>query len=568
MIRALMELERNFRSNAVALESHRGERRLCGLLAPFLHVAKEEMCMATRKSLIAVMIIALSVIGSASESVARTKGGESKCSLEAFSQSDGVTITKVSRTEIPSPHCRIDGYVTTTNPGPNRVNFMLALPDKHSRRYVMTIQGGAAGFVPEPAAVQLASGYAIASTDKGTRPAHILDFNWRSDPAQSLDWAHRGVHVTALATQSLTRQYYGNQKLSRFAQGCSGGGDGTLSNAELYPEDFDGWVAAAMSTSNLEINHLWGAIAQHINHDPSAWISPEDYGRIHKVLLAKHDLDDGAADGLIWSPSSIKLNHADLPFLSTAQFGTLTLIANGLPELQGTHYPGFWLGNVTAMPGFVTGETRPPWQKLSDYPAGFMVTATGAKGFYGLDYDILKSLDYGNRAALIADRDFLAERGRYRFDPAKLEFMRKRGGKLILWSGAADQAVPPANVLEYTAALTARYGRTEREKFVRTFTVPGLHHCSTGENAPTNAPDEMLEAAARWVETNKPPTAVFAANPQRDGGNTMTGLGAGPIKTPATRSYKLCPFPQRAYFTGKGDWRDSRRWKCVEAKQL
>jgi Tannase and feruloyl esterase len=522
--------------------------------------------LAKWKSFLALTIVAVPALGRMDGSAARTtrEKAATACSAETFSPTAGVSITKVSRKDSPSPHCRVDGYVTTTNPGPNRVNFMLALPDHHNRRYVMTIQGGAAGFVPDPAAVQLAKGYAIASSDKGTRPTHILDFNWRNDPAQSLDWAYRGVHVTAVATQSLTRQYYGNQRLTRFAQGCSGGGDGTLSNAELYPQDFDGWVAAAMSTSNLEINHLWGAIAQHIGRDPTSWISPNDFVRIHKVLLAKHDLDDGAADGLIWSPLSIKPQREDFPFLSPAQFGTLQMIANGLPEEQATHYPGFWLGNVTAMPGFVTGNTPPPWRKLSDYPAGFMVTATGAKGFYGADYDILKSLDYGDRIALIADRDFQAEHGRYRFDSAKLESIRARGGKLILWSGAADQAVPPANVLEYTGTLTARYGRAEREKFVRTFFVPGLRHCSTGENAPTNAPDQLLEAAARWVETNKPPTAVLAANPERDGGNTVTGLGAGPITTPATRSYKLCPYPKRAQFSGRGDWRDARRWECIE----
>jgi Tannase and feruloyl esterase len=485
------------------------------------------------------------------------------CTAGTFTVPSGVTLVSVEHRATPAPHCRVDGYVTTTDPGPNRVNFMLALPDTYNRRYVMTIQGGAAGFVPDPSAVQLAMGYVIASSDKGTRPKNGLDFSWRSDPSQALDWAYRGVHVSAEATQMLARQFYSPGRMNRYAQGCSGGGDGTLSNAELYPRDFDGWVAAAMTTSNLEVNHIWGAIAQHVDHDPSAWIAPEEYALIHKALLKAHDRDDGAIDGLIWWPASISLVRDDFPFLSDAQFGTLQMIANGLPEERGTHYPGYWLGNVSAMPSFLTGKTRPPWQKLENYPAGFMVTATGAKGFFGSEYDILKSLDYGNREALISDRQFQAAHGRYLFDPAKLEAVRARGGKIILWSGAADQAVSPANVREYTDALTARYGRKGRERFSRSFFVPGLHHCSTGENAPTNAPDELLEAMARWVEKGQAPAFVIAGDPVRDGGNTVTGLGAGPVMTPATRSYKLCPYPKRSYFSGVGDWHEARNWRCV-----
>ncbi|QUM70692.1 tannase/feruloyl esterase family alpha/beta hydrolase [Sphingopyxis granuli] len=510
------------------------------------------------------LTFAASNIGVASPSPA------DKCVASAFPHSDGVTIRSVERRQAPSPHCRVDGYVTTQDPGPNRVNFMLALPDNFNGRYVMTIQGGAAGFVPDPAATQLATGYAIASTDKGTRPANILDFSWRKDPAQARDWAYRGVHVSAQATQRLTRTYYGDRSFHRFAQGCSGGGDGTLSNAELYPGDFDGYVAAAMSTSNLEINHIWGAIAQYMYKNPLSWISPEEWAQVHSTMLSRHDGDDGAIDGLIWNPMGIKLDREDFPYLSDAQFGLMNFISSGLKPEQGTSYPGYWLGNVTAFPSFLTGTKRPPWTDLQDYPAGFMVTATGAKGFKGPDYDILQAMNYSDRAALIADRDFQAANGRYQFDPARIDALEKIGGKLILWSGAADQAVPPENVLAYSNALVARHGEAKAGKFLRTFFVPGLHHCSTGEGAPTDAPDQLLEAMAMWVETGKAPEMVIAGNPSRTGGNTVTGLGDGPVATPATRHYKLCAFPARSHFIGgignptKLDINDAANWRCVK----
>lgn len=492
-----------------------------------------------------------------------------------------VAITGMRVLEQPVRYCRIDGYVTTTDPGPNRVNFMLALPEVFEDRYVMQIQGGAAGFVPDPADTVLRQGFAVASTDKGTRPAHILDFSWRRDPAQARDWAFRGVHVSAEATQAITRRFYQKDFFVRVAQGCSGGGDGTLSNAELYPDDFDGYVAAAMTTSNLEINHLWGAIAQRYFRDPAAWISPEEFARIHTALLSEFDGADGAKDGLIWAPEEIVLDRKRLSFLNDAQFGLLELIANGLPAKQGTSYPGYWLANVSAMPSFLTGNTRPPWilngpsglsaggaVDAANAPAGYLVTVTGAKGFHGTDYDVINELDYSDRAALIADRDFQARYGRYSFDPARLSALKEKGGKLILWTGMADQAVPPGNIRDYTAALDLIHGSEGRQSFSQTYYVPGLHHCSTGEGAPTDAPDALLGAMVGWLESGKPPENVIASNPERDGGNTVTGLGAGPVTKPASRTYLLCPAPLVTRFKGKAtgaaelDMNDADNWEC------
>ena len=41
------------------------------------------------------------------------------------------TITSAAPTAEPVAHCRVEGYVTTTDPGPNKVNFRLQLPDQN-----------------------------------------------------------------------------------------------------------------------------------------------------------------------------------------------------------------------------------------------------------------------------------------------------------------------------------------------------------------------------------------------------------------------------------------------------
>jgi hypothetical protein len=494
-----------------------------------------------------------------------------RCSQEAVLAPADTTIETVRQFTTPVSYCRVDGYVTTTNPGPNKVRFMLSLPDDFKGRYLFTIQGGAAGFVPDPSDENLRLGYAIASTDKGVRTSNILDFSFRNDPAQALDWGHRGVHVTALATQEIARHYYSITKLNRYATGCSGGGDGTLAAAELHPTDFDGYVAAAMTTSSLEINHIWGALAQYETRNPAAWISPEEFQHIHEVLLARYDAADGAKDGLIWQPQKIVLARKDFAFLSDAQFGLLKFIHDGLKPERGTSYPGYWLANVTAMPRFLTGLTRPPWDSLQQFPAGMMVTWTGAQSFFGPNYDILKQLDFNDRNALIADRKFQTEHGRHVFDPANLEALRASGGKLILWTGMADQAVPPENVKSYTDRATQLYGANGRASFIRTFFVPGLTHCTGGEGAPTDSPDQMLAASVAWIESSSAPNTVIVNNSERDQGRSRQGIMDGTaVLKPATRTYLLCAYPKHSQFIGgldnpkELDVDDSKNWHCID----
>ena len=41
--------------------------------------------------------------------------------------------------------CRANGWIITRNPGPNRVNFVLELPDQFNGRYLFLGVGGSAG---------------------------------------------------------------------------------------------------------------------------------------------------------------------------------------------------------------------------------------------------------------------------------------------------------------------------------------------------------------------------------------------------------------------------------------
>src|SRR3990172_9648609 len=103
----------------------------------------------------------------------------SRCKLAGFQSGApaDTAITKAERKETPVPHCLVEGYVTTTNPGPNRNNFRLQLPDDFVGRYYFIGLGGSAGGLPSeshsPAANPIVKGFAVAGTDTGHQGSYL-----------------------------------------------------------------------------------------------------------------------------------------------------------------------------------------------------------------------------------------------------------------------------------------------------------------------------------------------------------------------------------------------------------
>jgi tannase/feruloyl esterase len=89
--------------------------------------------------------------------------------------------------------CQVVGFVTTRNPGPNRVQFVLALPNAFNGRYVYLGVGGAAGELPVVRPELYAKGYAVSGSDGGTGAKHWADFSFKSGPGKLADFQGRGV---------------------------------------------------------------------------------------------------------------------------------------------------------------------------------------------------------------------------------------------------------------------------------------------------------------------------------------------------------------------------------------
>ena len=95
---------------------------------------------------------------------------------------------------------------------------------------------------------------------------------------------------------------------------------------------------------------------------------------------------------------------------------------------------------------------------------------------------------------------------------ADLSDFARRGGKLLLYTGIADPAVPVAEVVNYyDRVVAAAGGPSQAAQFARLFLVPGMGHCfggpgvtnigQLGEAMPTSPKNDILMqlvADRRW----------------------------------------------------------------------
>lgn len=492
-------------------------------------------------------------------------------SANLLSTSDGCT------------YCRVDGFVVTegvTQPDlatpeypdgvypKNEVNFMVALPDNFKNRYFFVGLGGAAGYVPDPPDIRLKEGFAVAGTNAGHHGDNtmqsILDWTFAVDRTQALDYAKRGVHVTAVVTQHITRSYYGlgtkKQDLYRYIEGCSGGGRMGNVAAIEYPEDFDGVVASAPGI-NAGNPFFFGMIAAFILENPERWIEPAKLYQLEQILVAEYDGYDGAIDGLVWDPSKIEFDPVSVkdsngdPLFTPPQIETLQLILKGV-DLFGYRYLGYTLSNPTGWSPFFVGLIPPSeWAPDNPYsPAGLGMFDTYTRGMFGLDYDWRAQFDFTSEADVKKwfETFEAVYPGSGTADPAGLDAFRRAGGKIIFWHGVSDNGISAFNMIRYyedLAQLQHGYGHTQ--SFARLFIAPGVFHC-TGGPGPQDTTEQAIAAVVRWVEQGKPPEELI----------THSALTAPP------RTFLLCPYPSAAVFCGGVDnpydldVNDASNWKC------
>jgi feruloyl esterase len=102
----------------------------------------------------------------------------------------------------------------------------------------------------------LKRGYATAGTDTGHASGN--DESWAmGHPEKLIDWSYRAVHEMTVDSKLIIQAFYGSAAKLSYWNGCSTGGKQGLTEAQRYPDDYDGVIAGAPANY---ITHLQGYI--------------------------------------------------------------------------------------------------------------------------------------------------------------------------------------------------------------------------------------------------------------------------------------------------------------------
>jgi feruloyl esterase len=450
-------------------------------------------------------------------------------------------------------YCRVVGYIDT------EINFELRLPTAWNQRFLFQGYGGLDGVAPsvvqtlnlgnpgQPLALQL--GFAVVTTDTGhmSTDGTVYDGSWAYEhPDRQINWAYRSTHVVGIAGKAITSAYYHRMPTFSYYVGCSGGGRHAAMSASRYPTDFDGVIASAPFLSPIGQTVAWNWDEQALAANP---IPPAKLPLITNAVLAACDAKDRVVDGLLsdpgrcdFDPNVLKCSAGDQPNCLTAgEISSLKKLYSGPYDSSGRQlFPGWepgveyplWLG---ALVNSVNGGPGELGVLLPDQILKYLVFGPQYDP-YSFDFDI-------DPASLTAAAQL------FDVKPQFADFARA-GGKMLMWQGWNDPRLAP----DYTTAFYEAVQRNLRhdhhgkpidiDDFYRLFMAPGVGHCGGG---PGPNVFDALGALQKWVEQGIAPDVINASH-----------LTDGVVD----RTRPLCPYPQEAVYSGKGNINDAASFDC------
>jgi feruloyl esterase len=397
--------------------------------------------------------------------------------------------------------------------------------------------GAWAGSISYPAmAIALQSGYAAASTDTG-HSGNIATFVV-GHPEKLVDFAWRSVHEMTVAAKALAAAYYGNGPQRSYFNGCSTGGRQALTEAQRFPNDYDGIVAGAAANypTRLQGAQVWTAEVAH--RSEAAYIPPEKYPLIHKAALAACDALDGVKDGVIEDPTRCHFDPGVLACkegdgaacLTAEQVETARKIYAGPsdPRTGKNLFPGLEPGSELGW----TNLTGPKPMALAEETYQYLV-------FHNPEWSYRKF----DVAADMATAEKVVGQTMNAINP-NLQPLFAHGGKLLMYHGWADPGIAPGNSVNYYTSVVEVAGAAKAKNEVRLFMVPGMGHCRGGDGTDTF---DAVAALDQWVTKGEAPDEIPASHR---------------TKGVVDKTRPLCPYPKVAVYKGSGDSNDAANFSC------
>jgi len=443
--------------------------------------------------------------------------------------------------------CRIEATAHPTSDSEIKFEVWIPPSDAWNGKLEAVGNGGYSGAIVYPAmATALKRGYATVSTDTG-HAGDDMKFG-QGHPEKVIDWAWRSVHVMTDAAKVIVRDHTGKLPDRSYFNGCSSGGHQALSEAQRFPEDYDGIIAGDPASNRLRqtFGFLWSWNATHTK-DGQPILTPAKLALITKTAVDACDAYDGVKDGVIddprrchFDPGTLlcKANADESTCLTSLQVDAVRKVYDGAKnprtgEQIFTGWPrgseGFGDSTSQGWRAYVMDPTEPMRVGLFRY---FL--------FHDPNWD-WRTIDW--------DRDVAYAEQKLPFMQAvdrDLTPFKKRGGKLLMYTGWADPVVPPQDTAAYYDGVVKTMGGLERTRdFFRFFAAPGMGHCAGG---PGPNQFDTLAALEQWVEKGVAPDKLIASH-----------VTNGKVD----RTRPLCPYPMVARWKGTGSTDEAANFSCA-----
>ncbi len=405
--------------------------------------------------------------------------------------------------------CRVlvESYPTETS----LIRSVVWMPENWNGIFVGHGSGGIAGLLLDDYWSYAAQGYAVAQTDMGTSLVRSGERR-TADAALWKDYTWRSTHIMTETAKALIECRYGRKPAYSYFVGASAGGLQGFSEAQRFPEDYDGIIAGvpANNALNLLMKDLWLYVHLHTPDGHSLFVK-EDVKRTSLIAAeffrARGDGEPG--DTFISWPYTdentvrdwLEYLHGRMPQFTPTQLEVLRTVYEGPKHAKTGEqlYCGLPIGaerNCRYFADLPEGGFQFPWVRM----------------FFGEDFDE-RDFDFADdydAIRIATGPDHTAVRD-------DLEAFRAHGAKFIFYSGTADPVCPWPDAAAYYNRVCARMGGYEEvSKWCRYFLLPGKAHANSGLGINELWADETraepLEALRAWRERGIAPDTLTGAH--------------------------------------------------------
>ncbi len=494
-------------------------------------------------------------------------------------------------------YCKVLGVID------KEINFEvdMPLPTEWNGKYLMGGNGGFLGnLINLTGKSTLERAYAIAITDTGHMTPKDAGASWAyRNPERVANYGHRGTHLAALNSKLIIQAYYKKPIQRSYFFGQSGSGRPAMMEAQRYPDDFEGIVAACPAfswTTGIGVSFAWTQQLMYKSAQDQYDFKPVMPGSkvaaLDAAIYAKCDAVDGLKDDVITNPLACKFDPTvdlkickageDKPDCFTKEQAEVIKKIHDGPSNSagkvwsnwaygGENIPGQWTAPPGAS-GYIIGS--PKVEVAAS--AGGMDIVRGAfspyrSRHYLLGNETLRWLVNDNPDYDLHSFNFetdmptvLAAAAQIDAVDPDMSAFKKRGGKIIMGIGWSDWCCNAVSLKDYyDAAVQKTGGLAQTQDFARLFLLPGVGHCFSMDPArkTTNFID-YLTALEQWVEQGTAPASIVAAHVAMGKSDGAPDGVRMPKKENVDRTRPICAYPAAAAYKGSGSIDDAANFTC------